>query len=158
MKKPKIYDYFVLVYSPGHPRAFHTGYVPEQVLVAEKVLKRSLTMDEDVRHINGDTQDNRANNLEVTSTNAGFKVQNLGDSNYDKPRKATSKHFVPCKFQRECWKEVRAPIARKNKIYLPYLCSFQTEGDVYKCSWFWKYIDKYQAEHKDAAVERGSND
>lgn len=42
--------------------------------------------------------------------------------------------FAACKYQRPCWKNVRAPIAKKNKIYLPYLCSFQTEGDLEKCT------------------------
>jgi hypothetical protein len=47
--------------------------------------------------------------------------------------------FIPCPFQKPCWKQVRAPLARKNKVYLPYVCSFQSEGDVYKCSRYWGY-------------------
>jgi hypothetical protein len=138
--KPKIFDYFILVYKPGHPRAVSAGYVPEHYLLAEKVLKRGLTPDEDVRHINGNAHDNRIENLEIVSTNADYRTQALGiDSAIDRqPRRS----YVPCKFQRICWKEIRAPIARREKVYLPYLCSFQVEGDIYKCSHFWGYVDK----------------
>lgn len=144
MKRPNIYDYFVLVYAPKHPRAFETGYVPEQLLVAEKALNRSLTLDEDVRHINGDVQDNRPENLEIVSSNAGYKVSSVGDfSDFEMPKRNTStKTFVPCKFQKPCWNEVRAPKARKFKVYLPYICSYQVEGDIYRCPIFWGYIEK----------------
>lgn len=60
-----------------------------------------------------------------------------------KQREKTSRH-VHCEFQRVCWKTVRAPIARKNKIYLPYICSYQTEGDLEKCGWH----DKFEEEKK----------
>lgn len=141
MKKPKIYDYYVLVYKPGHPANVGEGYVPEQILVAESELGRHLYPDESVRHKNGDPQDNRASNLEVISASHGYKLINLGDEHIE-PRKNAGKTFMPCKFQKPCWKEIRAPIARKNKVYLPYICSFQESGDVYKCSRFWGYIDK----------------
>lgn len=153
-KKPNIYDYFVLVYQPKHPRAFEAGYVPEQILVVEKILKRQLTPDEDVRHINGDTQDNRPENLEIVSTNSGYKVQSVGEAPLDMMRKTTSKTFVPCKFQRPCWKQVREPIARKNKIYLPYICSFQMEGDLYKCSVFWSFLDKKMEEERENKIDK----
>ncbi len=152
-KKPKIYDYFVLVYQPSHRRAFPNGYVPEQIIVVEKILKRQLSPDEDVRHINGDTQDNRPENLEIISANNGYKVQLVGDNSLQEVRKTTSKTFIPCKFQRPCWKEVREPIARQNKIYLPYICSFQMEGDIYHCSHFWKFLDKSMEEERRKSVD-----
>ena len=65
--KPTIYDYFILTYKPSHPRAVAEGYVAEHYLVAEKEMGRYLTPDEDVRHINGNTQDNLPSNLEVIS-------------------------------------------------------------------------------------------
>lgn len=49
------------------------------------------------------------------------------------------KTFVPCKFQRPCWKTIRAPLARANKIFLPYICSYQVEGDISKCSRYWNF-------------------
>ena len=150
-KKPNIYDYFVLVHAPKHERAFSSGYVPEQILVTEAVLGRFLTPDEDVRHINGDAQDNRPENLEITSTNNGFRVQSVGTT-YDVARKTTpDKTFISCKFQRQCWKEIRAPIVRREKVYLPYICSFQMEGDIYKCGHFWNYLDKAMSEEKGAS-------
>ena len=48
-------------------------------------------------------------------------------------QKKANRHYQSCQFQKPCWKTVRAPIARKNKIYLPYICSYQTEGDLEKC-------------------------
>lgn len=147
MKKPKIFDYYVLVHKPGHPAVVGEGYVPEQILIAESELGRFLYPDESVRHKNGDTQDNRPGNLEVVSASHGYKIINLGDEHIES-RKSASKTFMPCKFQKPCWKEVRAPIARKNKVYLPYICSFQESGDVYKCSRFWGYIDKTMEEEK----------
>jgi hypothetical protein len=148
MSKPsKIHDYYVLVYHPGHPANVGDGYVPEQILVAEKELGRFLFPDESVRHKNGDTQDNRLSNLEVVSASHGYKIVNLGDEHIES-RKSSSKTFMPCKFQKPCWNEVRAPIARREKVYLPYICSFQESGDVYKCSRFWGYIGKITEEEK----------
>lgn len=138
----KIFDYWVMVYRPNHPRAFGIGYVPEQILVAEKELGRNLDQDEEVRHINGNAQDNRPSNLEVISAHTGYRVHSISDTTEDRIRHTTPKAFVPCKFQKPCWKNIRAPIARKNKVYLPYLCSYQVEGDIYKCSHFWNFIEE----------------
>lgn len=139
-KKPRIFDYYVLIYQPKHKRAVAEGYVPEQYLVAEKVLGRSLSPDEDVRHINGNTQDNRTENLEIISLNADYRSQALG--NDPAQGRKSSRSYMPCKFQKQCWKEIRGPLARREKVFLPYICSFQTEGDVYKCSHFWNYVEK----------------
>jgi hypothetical protein len=49
------------------------------------------------------------------------------------PQSKTVRVYASCQFQRPCWKNIRAPIARKNKIYLPYICSYQQEGDLEKC-------------------------
>jgi HNH endonuclease len=138
--KPRIYDYYVLVYNPSHPRAVEAGYVPEQIMVAEKVLGRPLSMDEDVRHINGDTQDNDPNNLEVISINHGYRVFTLGDNPLNRSTKGL-KTYMSCRYQKPCWKMIRAPIIKEHKIYLPYICSYQTEGDIYKCSHFWNFLE-----------------
>lgn len=138
--KSKVYDYYTLVYKPNHPAVVGEGYVPEQILIAEQILGRYLYPDEIVRHKNGNTTDNRPNNLEIISSSHGYKIVNLSDD-HGEVRKTASRTFMPCKFQKLCWKEIRAPMARKNKIYLPYICSYQDDGDVYKCSRFWGYID-----------------
>lgn len=150
-KKPdKILDYYVLVYSPGHERALGSGYVPEHILIAEKILGRQLTADEEVRHINGNTHDNRPVNLEILSSNADYRASavEIGDS--DLERKASNKTFIPCRYQKPCWKTVREPIARANGIYLPYVCSYQTEGDIYRCSRFWTFLDNEMEEKKES--------
>jgi len=142
---PKIFDYYILVYMPNHERAVGDGYVAEQILVAEKILNRSLTDDEEVRHINGNPHDNRPSNLEIISAHADYRSSALQESGEYIPRRSIPKTFLPCKFQRPCWKTVRAPITKASAqaghpIYLPYICSFQTEGDIYDCSHFWKFL------------------
>ena len=149
-KPPKILDYYVLIYAPHHQRRVGDGYVPEQVLVAEKALGRSLTPDEEVKHINDDPHDNRPINLEIVSVNAGYRTQ-IVETGDDVIQRSTlpAKTFIPCKFQRPCWKTIRGPIAKKEGVYLPYICSFQTEGDIYKCSRFWKFLDQYMEQEKE---------
>jgi hypothetical protein len=141
MDHPKIFDYYVLVFAPTHPRAISNGYVPEQFIVAEEALGRPLTPDEDVRHVNDDAQDNRPENLEIISINSDYKVQSFMDS-YSLSKRSSSRTYIPCKYQQPCWREVRAPMARKLKTYLPYICSFQSEGDVYQCSRFWGFKER----------------
>lgn len=149
-KAPKILDYFVLIYKPSHPRSMGEGYVPEQYLVAEKALGRMLTEDEDVRHINGNAQDNRPTNLEIISTNSYYKVQAIEDDLNDRPSsKRSSKTFISCRYQRPCWKTVRGPMAKREGVYLPYLCSWQMEGDIYKCSHFWKFLSEEMNSDKE---------
>jgi hypothetical protein len=54
---------YVWVYAPDHPKAIHGKYVPEQVLVMEKLIGRYLTDDEVVHHINGKKNENDPENL-----------------------------------------------------------------------------------------------
>lgn len=143
----KIYDYYVLVYAPKHSRAMGTGYVPEQILVAEKTLGRQLTPDEDVRHINGNTQDNSPSNLEVISLNADYRSKSVAYSPTS-GSKSKSGDYMPCKFQIPCWKTIRGPMAKEKNVYLPYRCSYQEGGDVYKCGHFWNFVEKEMEQKK----------
>ena len=131
----RIVDHFILIYAPSHHRAVAAGYVTEQILVAEQYLGRPLYPDEKVKHINGKPHDNRPENLRVTTGN--FKSMSLTEDTEQNTR--AERDFVPCKYQKICWDTIRAPKARKHKIFLPYICSFQTEGDVYDCGNFWNF-------------------
>ena len=141
-----MYDYYILEFHPDHARAQGDGWVPQQIIVMEQHLGRNLFPDEDVKHLNSNPHDNNITNLQITTPKFGNKSNSLFDTQ-DSARKL-SKTFVPCRFQRPCWKEVRAPIAREKGIFLPYICSYQQEGDIYTCQRFWDFVKKENKERE----------
>ena len=54
---------YIKIYSPDHPNKDSSGYVMEHRLVVEKKIKRYLTNEEQVHHINFVPDDNRTENL-----------------------------------------------------------------------------------------------
>lgn len=56
---------YMMVLSPGHPRADKARYVFEHVLVMEETLGWYLLPGENVHHRNGIKDDNRPENLEL---------------------------------------------------------------------------------------------
>ena len=64
-----IKDGYILVYCPSHPRSRKNGYVPEHVLVAEKVIGRPLKPGEVPHHKDGNRGNNSPDNIEVFESN-----------------------------------------------------------------------------------------
>lgn len=64
-REPLITKGYRYIYVPEHARADGHGYVAEHHLVAEKMLGRSLTVEEVVHHKNRKRADNRPQNLVV---------------------------------------------------------------------------------------------
>lgn len=54
---------YIQVKAPGHPNANKRGFVTEHVLIASAILGRALPAGAVVHHINGQRNDNRAENL-----------------------------------------------------------------------------------------------
>lgn len=66
--------YVLIRVGTNHHLADKRGYAYEHRLVAEQTLGRRLRQGEQVHHKNGDTQDNRPENLEVVASLAHHRV------------------------------------------------------------------------------------
>lgn len=56
---------YKFIYMPSHPRANSGGTIAEHIVILEAKLGRPLAPNEQTHHINGNTFDNRPENLEV---------------------------------------------------------------------------------------------
>ncbi len=80
----------------GHHLADCAGYVYEHRLVAEQMLGRPLLPTEQVHHRNGDTKDNRPENLEVTNDLLQHKVRHRKRSDLRVPGEMNPEIICGC--------------------------------------------------------------
>lgn len=69
---------YVFVYHPEHANADKRGYVREHVLVMSASMGRPIVRGEIVHHINGNTGDNRLENLELTTPGRHATIHHKG--------------------------------------------------------------------------------
>lgn len=73
---------YILVRCPEHPAAVSAGkgggYVFEHRLIMEATIGRYLRKDEVVHHINGNTTDNRIENLQIMTTGEHTRLHHHG--------------------------------------------------------------------------------
>jgi hypothetical protein len=62
------------VYVPEHPKANNRGYILEYRYIVEQAIGRFLTDEEQIHHINGDSSDNRLENLQIVSASEHSKI------------------------------------------------------------------------------------
>jgi len=69
---------YILLSIPNHPRANKRGYVAEHILVWEEYHKRTMPKGYVIHHLNGVSNDNRADNL-VAMPRAGHSRREQGE-------------------------------------------------------------------------------
>lgn len=77
-------DGYVLLRLPRHPSSNSGGYMREHRLVMERMLRRLLTREEVVHHINGIKDDNRPENLKLFASNSDHKRQDMRGNQWAK--------------------------------------------------------------------------
>ena len=67
---------YILIWKPSHPRTMKAGYVRRSHLVAEEMLGRFLYPEEITHHKNGIVDDDRPENIEVTTQSKHASLHN----------------------------------------------------------------------------------
>ena len=67
---------YVDVRCPDHPRANPNGYIPEHILIAEKVLGRHITKFIKVHHVDEDRTNNKNSNLVICTESLHRLIHN----------------------------------------------------------------------------------
>jgi len=70
---------YILIWKPDHPTSNKHGYVYEHRLVMEQYNSRFLTKDEHIHHIDGNTQNNKIENLLIVSKSEHMILHNTID-------------------------------------------------------------------------------
>jgi len=84
MKRARAHSGYRLVLMRDHQHAFSNGYLYEHRAVMEAVIGRYLTPKEQVHHINGDSRDNRPENLALVES---MRMHRLLHRCGDRPRR-----------------------------------------------------------------------
>lgn len=149
--KIRIFDGYILVYLPNHPRAIKKGYIFEHRFVMESKLGRYLFPDEVVHHINGIKTDNRIENLELYTNSKHIKLEHklhpykyIGMTGKHLTEEQKEKLSKSHKGMKKPWVHWYGP-SKKQKVCLICLVKFIPTGTNQKyCSYKCHYIEHYK--------------
>jgi len=113
---------YLIEYAPWHPNCKPNGYVYQHRLIMERKIGRLLKSEECIHHISGDKQDNKIENLELTTKRDHFITHDIQPAGY------TKRNYDLLKFNcLKCDKEifVYEGVARKST---PKYCSNKCRG------------------------------